>query len=115
MVRRAGGAAWWAGFWVGEATTGARRGRRLPDHRCLLGHPRGQRRVYHAVGHPLAETAPAVPRRTMASGCVSGLCKPLCHRLYDGVLHERAFKIQSGSDVFVNVVGGIRVQETAAV
>jgi MoaA/NifB/PqqE/SkfB family radical SAM enzyme len=40
-------------------------------------------------------------RRLMGQSTVSDLCKPICTRLYDGVLHEGKFLIQAGSEPFV--------------
>jgi MoaA/NifB/PqqE/SkfB family radical SAM enzyme len=40
-------------------------------------------------------------RRVMGANTVGDLCKPICTRLYDGVLSEPRFKIQAGSEIFV--------------
>jgi MoaA/NifB/PqqE/SkfB family radical SAM enzyme len=40
-------------------------------------------------------------RRLMGQATVSDLCKPICTRLYDGVLAEKKFTIQAGSEAFV--------------
>jgi MoaA/NifB/PqqE/SkfB family radical SAM enzyme len=40
-------------------------------------------------------------RRLMGQATVSDLCKPICTRLYDGVLDEKKFVIQAGSEAFV--------------
>jgi MoaA/NifB/PqqE/SkfB family radical SAM enzyme len=40
-------------------------------------------------------------RHLMGKATVDTLCNAICTRLYDGVLHEKKFKIRAGSEVFV--------------